>query len=51
MTAISGIIPHRVTIAEGKVYSTDSLDSKALDILPNDGNVLVTAADKESYGK
>ena len=45
------VYPAQVTIAEGKVYTTDTLDSKALEILQNGGNVLITAAGKVSYGK
>ena len=33
------------------MYTTDSLDEKAIEILNNGGNVLITAADKISYGK
>lgn len=51
MTGISGFYPAQVTIAEGKVYTTDTLDSKALEILQHGGNVLITAAGKVSYGK
>ena len=45
------VYPAQVTIAEGKVYTTDTLDSKALEILQHGGNVLITAASKVSYGK
>lgn len=45
------VYPAQVTIAEGKVYTTDTLDSKALEILQHGGNVLITAAGKVSYGK
>ena len=33
------------------VYTTDTLDTKALDILQNGGKVLILAAGKVSYGK
>jgi hypothetical protein len=36
---------------QGEVYVTDSLDSKAQQILEQGGNVLITAAGKISYGK
>ncbi len=45
------VYPEEVDIEEGDVYTTDSLDEKAIEILNNGGNVLITAADKISYGK
>ena len=36
------VYPAQVTIAEGKVYTTDTLDSKALEILQNGGTVPVS---------
>lgn len=45
------VYPVPETVSEGKVYVTDSLDTKALDILQAGGNVLITAAGKISYGK
>lgn len=45
------VYPALENVSEGKVYVTDSLDAKALDILQSGGNVLITAAGKISYGK
>lgn len=45
------VYPAHVKLAEGEVYTTDTLDSKALEILQNGGNVLITAAGKVKYGK
>ncbi len=36
---------------EGSVYTTDTLDEKALEVLQDGGNVLILAAGKVSYGK
>ena len=45
------VYPAASGLAEGNVYTTDTLDAKALEILQNGGNVLITAAGKISYGK
>lgn len=45
------VYPEEVDIEEGDVYTTDSLDEKAIEILNNGGNVLITASNKISYGK
>lgn len=43
--------PNRQDVAEGDVYVTDSLDSRALDVLAKGGDVLITAAGKVTYGQ
>lgn len=45
------VYPATTTPVEGNVYTTDTLDGKALEVLQNGGNVLITAAGKVSYGK
>lgn len=45
------VYPAQVTCDEGKVYVTDTLDARALDILQNGGDVLITAAGKVNYGR
>ena len=45
------VYPAQVNITKGDIYETDSLDSKAIDILNKGGKVLITANDKISYGK
>lgn len=45
------VYPEKVEMNQGEVYVTDSLDSKAQQILEQGGNVLITAAGKISYGK
>lgn len=45
------VYPATVELAGGNVYTTDTLDAKALEILQKGGNVLITAAGKISYGK
>ncbi len=45
------VYPAQVELVQGDVYTTDTLDAKALDILNKGGNVLITAAHKISYGK
>lgn len=45
------VYPATVELVGGNVYTTDTLDVKALEILQNGGNVLITAAGKVSYGK
>lgn len=44
-------IPKEVELVQKDVYTTDTLDTKALDILQNGGKVLILAAGKVSYGK
>lgn len=43
--------PAHVELAEGDVYTTDTLDEQAISVLEQGGNVLITAAGKVSYGK
>ncbi|WP_294616457.1 sugar-binding domain-containing protein [uncultured Bacteroides sp.] len=45
------VYPARTELEEGEVYVTDTLDAKAVSVLKQGGNVLVTAAGKVSYGK
>ena len=45
------VYPAQVELTQGNVYTTDTLDSKALSILQEGGNVLITAAKKIAYGK
>lgn len=45
------VYPSQTTIHEGQVYTTDTLDTKALEILKDGGKVLITAAGKVKYGK
>lgn len=45
------VYPADTELTEGDVYTTDTLDAKALEVLQNGGNVLIAAADKVSYGK
>ena len=45
------VYPSEVTAEEGDVYVTDTLDAKALGVLADGGNVLITAAGKIAYGK
>jgi hypothetical protein len=45
------VYPAKETLNQGEVYTTDTLDAKALDILQNGGKVLITAAGKIKYGK
>lgn len=45
------VYPATAKLVGGSVYTTDTLDVKALEILQNGGNVLITAAGKVSYGK
>ena len=40
-----------VTADEGSVYTTDTLDAQALEVLRNGGKVLVMAAGKVKYGR
>lgn len=45
------VYPVHVELAEGDVYTTDTLDEQAISVLEQGGNVLITAAGKVSYGK
>lgn len=45
------VYPATAKLVGGSVYTTDTLDVKALEILQKGGNVLITAAGKVSYGK
>ena len=45
------VYPAEVTLDQGEVYTTDTLNEQALDILKNGGKVLIAAANKISYGK
>lgn len=45
------VYPAEVSIEQGNVYITDTLDTKAIETLQAGGNVLITAAGKISYGK
>lgn len=45
------VYPSEVKIDQGNVYVTDNLDEKAVEVLRDGGNVLITAAGKISYGK
>lgn len=45
------VYPAQVELTQGTVYTTDTLDEKAISILKEGGNVLITAAGKIGYGK
>ena len=45
------VYPKEVELVQKDVYTTDTLDTEALDILQNGGKVLILAAGKVSYGK
>lgn len=45
------VYPSEPEITQGNLFITDSLDEKALKILENGGNVLITAAGKIRFGK
>ena len=45
------VYPAQVELVQGTVYTTDTLDAKALAVLQDGGNVLITAAGKIQYGK
>lgn len=45
------VYPQEVTIEEEEVYVTDTLDVRAVSILREGGNVLITAGGKITYGK
>lgn len=45
------VYPKKVELVQNDVYTTDTLDTKALDILQSGGKVLILAAGKVSYGK
>lgn len=45
------VYPAEVVLTKGGVYTTDTLNEKALSILKAGGNVLITAAKKVKYGK
>ena len=45
------VYPAQVELAQGNVYTTDTLDAKAISILQEGGNVLITATGKIQYGK
>ena len=45
------VYPAQVELTQGNVYTTDTLDAKAISILQEGGNVLITAAGKIQYGK
>jgi len=45
------VYPAQVELVQGNVYTTDTLDEKAISILKEGGNVLITAAGKIQYGK
>ena len=45
------VYPAKVNLVQGNVYTTDTLDQKALSVLKNGGKVLITAAGKIKYGK
>lgn len=45
------VYPAKVELTQGDVYTTDTLDDKAISILKEGGKVLITAAGKVSYGK
>ena len=45
------VYPAHEELAEGDVYTTDTLDEQAISVLEQGGNVLITAAGKVSYGK
>lgn len=45
------VYPTKIRLEQGDVYTTDTLDAKALGVLKQGGKVLITAAGKVSYGK
>lgn len=45
------VYPAQVELTQGSVYTTDTLDEKAISVLKEGGNVLITAAGKIQYGK
>ena len=45
------VYPAQVELTQGSVYTTDTLDEKAISVLKEVGNVLITAAGKIQYGK
>ena len=45
------VYPAQIDIQRGNVYATDTLDAKAISILKEGGNVLITAAGKIQYGR
>lgn len=45
------VYPAQVELAQGNVYTTDTLDAKAISILQEGGNVLITAAGKSSMAR
>lgn len=45
------VYPAQVELTQGKVYTTDTLDAKAISVLKEGGNVLIAAAGKVQYGK
>ena len=45
------VYPAQVELTQGSVYTTDTLDEKAVSVLKEGGNVLITAAGKIQYGK
>ena len=45
------VYPATIKPVQGDVYTTDTLDAHALDVLNKGGKVLITAAGKISYGK
>ncbi len=45
------VYPAQIDIQRGDVYTTDTLDAKAISILKEGGNVLITAAGKIQYGR
>ncbi len=45
------VYPAQVELTQGNVYTTDTLDAKAISILQEGGNVLITAAGKSSMAR
>lgn len=45
------VYPAQIEVTEGDVYTTDTLDAKALTILKEGGKVLITAGRNVKYGK
>ena len=45
------VYPDKVKLTQGNVYTTDTLNKKAISILQEGGNVLITAAGKIKYGR
>lgn len=45
------VYPAHIELTTGNVYTTDTLDEKATNILKEGGSVLITAAGKIKYGK